>query len=157
MAEIPDGVAILRARTPEDMEECFRLRYEAYVVDNSYEPKNSCGPERDEADEEGRTVMALATLQEKPLATFRYVKPLGGNPNTLPIYRGAWNFRVLQGERLVEYSRFACPRRLSKLLSLRTQTWVRVELFRFLLNIAEREGFSYGLMLIDWWDYTLIY
>ena len=107
--------AVIRADTPELLDQVYRLRYRVYCVENQFEDPGQCRDGREIDDDDDRSIHALLVHRRSGAAagTARVILPLLGDMRRpLPIQRiigspDRLGFQHLPLHRTAEVSRFA--------------------------------------------------
>ncbi len=109
-----DHFAVLRADTPERLDEAYRLRYRVYCVENQFEDPERCPDGREVDDDDDRAVHTLLVHRRSGAAvgTARLILPQPGGGRPLPVHRtvrprALAAFRRLSPRHTAEVSRFA--------------------------------------------------
>ena len=104
---------LVLARSPQDLDEVFRLRYQIYCLERGFEPPHN-GRETDEFDHCSRHALLRHRASRQVIGTVRLVAPaLAETAAHMPIEEVADSafLRRLPWERTAEISRFALSKR----------------------------------------------
>jgi N-acyl amino acid synthase of PEP-CTERM/exosortase system len=112
---------VLRADTPERLDDAYRLRYQVYCVENQFEDLGRCPDGREVDDDDDRSVHTLLVDRRSSVSvgTARLILPRPDTGRPLPIERilrrGDWAiFQRLPLHRTAEVSRFAASKKFRR-------------------------------------------
>jgi N-acyl-L-homoserine lactone synthetase len=142
--------AVEIARTPESLNEVFRLRYQVYCLERKFEP-GANGIETDEFDATSRHVLLRHRESNEPLGTVRLVIPSQRTfGSELPMERvtALPRLRQLPRERIAEVSRFALSKS-RRIAGGFLAYLLRLALIRGIVQLSGEIGVSYWCALME--------
>lgn len=141
---------VVVAKTADELDDVFRLRYQVYCLERGFEPAVN-GREIDQFDDNAHHIMVLHRASRQAVGTARLVPPVPGRKGLeMPIDRvcGVSLLGHLPRESTAEISRFALSKRY-RMDGGATGSLLRLMLTRGILGLSSQVGLTHWCALMD--------